>query len=195
MKPSLLLLALAGLVAACDTGTPLPTESSAPAPAAAMGGLDPDELSPGLMRDLARARSATARFHRFTAADDAQYDFLFMDMCMENQPTGGMGYHYVNVGLLDDVVEVEQPEAVMYEPGPNGQLRLVGLEYVIPAAAWTSEDPPVLFGRQFVLNQFDLWALHVWIWKNNPSGIFADWNPTVSCENAVSAGSVGRTHH
>lgn len=193
MKPSILLLAAAVLVAACDAGTPVATES-APVVSAAMGGLAPDELSPGLMKDLARARSATARFHRFAAADDAEYDFLFMDMCMENQPTGGMGYHYVNVGLLDDVVEVDHPEAVMYEPGPNGQLRLVGLEYVIPAAAWTSEDPPVLFGQTFTLNQFDLWALHVWIWKDNPRGIFADWNPRVSCANASQVAGAG-SHH
>jgi hypothetical protein len=195
MKPTLLLLAVAGLLTACDAGTAVPTEASAPVSAAAMGGLDSEELSPELMRDLARARSATARFHRFDVADDAEYDFLFMDMCMENQPTGGMGYHYVNVGLLDDVVEVEHPEAVMYEPGPNGQLRLVGLEYVIPAGAWTSEDPPVLFGREFTLNQFDLWALHVWIWKNNPSGIFKDWNPNVSCANAAPTSAAGRSHH
>ena len=193
MKPSILLLAAAVLVAACDAGTPVATESPSVV-SAAMGGLAPDELSPELMKDLARARSATARFHRFAAADAAEYDFLFMDMCMENQPTGGMGYHYVNVGLLNDVVEVEHPEAVMYEPGPNGQLRLVGLEYVIPAAAWTSEDPPVLFGQEFTLNQFDLWALHVWIWKENPRGIFADWNPRVSCANATQVTGAG-SHH
>ena len=194
MKPSLLLLVVAGLVSACDAGTPIATEASAPVPAAAMGGLDPQELSPGILRDLARARAATARFQRHDAADEL-YNVIFMDICMENQPTGGMGYHYVNFGLVNGTVEVEHPEALMYEPGPNGQLRLVGLEYVIPKDLWTSPNPPVLFGQEFTLNQFDLWALHVWIWKNNPSGIFADWNPNVSCENAVSVGSVGRTHH
>ena len=199
MKPSLLLLAAAALVAACDAATPVSTApasiESSPTLTAAMGNLSPDELSPELLQDLARARAATARFQRFAAADDAEYDLLFLDMCMENQPTGGMGYHYVNVGLLDDVVEVAHPEAVMYEPGPNGQLQLVGLEYVIPAGAWTSEDPPVLFGQEFTLNQFDLWALHVWIWKNNPSGIFNDWNPNVSCANAAPTSAAGRSHH
>lgn len=199
MKPSLFLIAAAALVAACDAGAPLSTApastEASPALTAAMGNLSPDELSPALLQDLARARAATARFQRFAAADDAEYDLLFLDMCMENQPTGGMGYHYVNVGLLDGVVEVERPEAVMYEPGPNGQLQLVGLEYVIPAAAWTSEDPPVLFGQELELNQFDLWALHVWIWKRNPSGIFEPWNPDVSCANAVATASAGRSHH
>jgi hypothetical protein len=151
------------------------------------------QLRPGLSsaehKGLAAARAATAGFHRFDVAHAAGYDFLFMDMCMEDTELGGMGYHYVNTALLDASLDVSQPEAVMYEPGSNGQLRLVGLEYVIPAAAWTSSEPPELLGQQLTLNGFGLWALHVWIWKNNPSGIYADWNPTVACDNA----SAGRT--
>ena len=27
----------------------------------------------------------------------------------------------------------------------------------------------------------DFWALHAWIWKFNPSGTFAMWNPDVNC--------------
>jgi hypothetical protein len=90
----------------------------------------------------------------------------------------------VDTRLLDATLDLARPEAVMYEPDRNGRLRLVGLEYVIPAAAWTSPTPPRLLGRDLVLNSFGLWALHVWIWKNNPGGIYADWNPDVSCENA-----------
>lgn len=26
-----------------------------------------------------------------------------------------------------------------------------------------------------------IYELHVWVWRENPSGPFADWNPTVSC--------------
>jgi hypothetical protein len=96
---------------------------------------------------------------------------------------GGMGKHYVNPALLDGSVDVANPEALLYEPGPNGQLNLVGVEYVIPRDAWTSAEPPTLFGQQFTLNAFDLWALHVWVWKNNPSGLYAAWNPRVSCAN------------
>jgi hypothetical protein len=108
-------------------------------------------------------------------------------MCMVDESPaslGGMGYHYVNTTLLDDKLDVTRPEAVMYEPGKHGQLELVGVEYVIPKAAWTSAHPPVLFGRQLKLNKFDLWALHVWVWEHNPSGLYADWNPRVSCANA-----------
>ena len=144
-------------------------------------------------RDLATLRAATARFHRFETAQPAGYTFLFMDMCMEDPALGGMGYHYVNPDSLDARVSVEAPEAILYEPGPNGQLRLIAVEYVIPADAWTSPNPPTLFGRTFVLNSFGLWALHVWVWKDNPSGLYADWNPRVSCANA--AGASTAVHH
>ena len=178
MKGSAVLIA-AALIAACGTG-PATTESWA--------SVDVRGGSPATHQGLAAARAATAPYHRFEAADSAGYDFLFMDMCMEDPSLGGMGYHYVNTNLLDAELDVSQPEAVMYEPGPNGQLKLVGLEYVIPKDAWTSEDPPVLMGQELKLNAFDLWALHVWIWKHNPSGIFASWNPDVSCTDAATRG-------
>jgi len=138
-------------------------------------------------KDLAKLRSATAQFHNFDVAKKAGYTFLFMNMCMVDQSPeklGGMGDHYVNTDSLDGHVNVEYPEALLYEPGPNHQLNLVAVEYVIPKAAWTKTDPPELFGRKFKLNAFDLWALHVWVWENNPSGLYADWNPRVSCVNA-----------
>jgi len=143
---------------------------------------------------LAAVRAATARFHRFEVADDAGYDFLFLNSCMVDQSgAGGMGYHYVNTALLDGQVSLATPEAVLYEPGPNGRLRLVALEYVIPKSAWTQPDPPVLLGRPLTLNAFDLWALHVWVWKRNPSGMYADWNPDVNCDHA-SAVATGAHH-
>lgn len=145
-------------------------------------------------RDLATLRSATAGFHNFEAGFKAGYRDVFMNMCMEDgsgQRLGGMGYHYVNGGLRNGTAEVASPEALLYEPGPNGQLRLVGVEYVVPMALWTEAEPPRLFGREFVPKHFDpdidLWTLHVWVWKDNPSGMYADWNPRVSCEYAAPA--------
>jgi hypothetical protein len=44
----------------------------------------------------------------------------------------------------------------------------------------------MLFGQDFKHNDtFGIWALHAWVWKDNPSGIFADWNPRVTCEHAT----------
>ena len=25
------------------------------------------------------------------------------------------------------------------------------------------------------------WDLHVWVWAHNPSGMFAEWNPSLQC--------------
>ncbi len=137
-------------------------------------------------RDLASLRTATARYHNFEVAhDEAEYNFLFMNMCMVDESpekAGGMGLHYVNLGLLDTKLEITKPEALLYEPGPGGKLVLVAVEYAIPADLWTSAEPPVLFGQELKVNSFNLYALHVWAWKNNPSGVFASWNPRVSCE-------------
>ena len=139
-------------------------------------------------RDLATLHAATARFHRYEVAKAADYTFLFMDMCMVDESAdrlGGMGYHYVNTALLDDELDVATPEALLYEPEANGRLRLVAVEYVIPKSEWKHANPPELFGQKLVLNSFDLWALHVWAWENNPSGLYASWNPRVSCEHAA----------
>lgn len=179
-RSSLLFLGVALLGACTDPTTTRSMSAQDARPSAAKG-------STAQNRDLATLHAATARFHRYDVAKDAGYTFLFMNMCMVDQSPqqlGGMGYHYVNPLLLDDKLDVANPEAVMYEPEANGRLRLVGVEYVIPKDQWTSKDPPELFGRKLTLNSFDLWALHVWAWENNPSGLYASWNPRVTCDNA-----------
>ena len=148
-------------------------------------------------RDLAALRTAMARFHDFEfARDSAGYNFLFMDMCMVDESpakAGGMGLHYVNLGILDTDLDVTKPEALLYEPGPSGKPVLVAVEYAIPAELWKKTTPPMLFGQELKVNSFGLYALHVWAWKNNPSGTFASWNPRVSCENWTDA-KVGGHH-
>lgn len=100
--------------------------------------------------------------------------------------------HYVNGGLVGDpAVRARTPEALVYEPGPNGRMRLVAVEYVVLQSAWHdagNASPPSLFGQQFELvtspDRYGLpafYELHAWIWKHNPSGMFNDWNPRVSC--------------
>jgi|RhiMethySRZTD1v2_1073278.scaffolds.fasta_scaffold138563_3 hypothetical protein len=180
-RSSLLLLGFA-LLGGCTepvaTGTMSPQDE-----AAAIKGSSVSEN-----KDLATLHAATARFHQFEAAKDARYTFLFMNMCMVDQSPakeGGMGYHYVNTDLLDDQLDVANPEALLYEPESNGRLKLVAVEYVIPADAWHHDYAPELFGQKLVLNSFNLWALHVWAWENNPSGIYKSWNPRVNCDNAA----------
>jgi hypothetical protein len=76
------------------------------------------------------------------------------------------------------------PEAVLYQRGPNDQMRLVAVEWVVDAAAWDAlyNDPPTLLGQTFPRNNdLGVYGLHAWVWRNNPSGMFASWNPEVSC--------------
>lgn len=137
----------------------------------------------GSQEELAHVRAATAQFHRPEAARAAGYDLLpGLDHCFNNPGVGAMGYHYINPGLLDTTVEATRPEAMVYAPGANGQLHLAAVEYIVPAALWEAEELPSLFGHSFHLNEaLGVYVLHAWIWKHNPTGIFEDWNPEVSC--------------
>ena len=136
---------------------------------------------------IAAAQRATARYHDVDAA--LADGWVADDHCVEFPPLGGMGYHYLNPGRLDGVVEAAAPEVILYEPQRNGRLRLVAVEYIVPFGgeprAADGGTPPELFGQTFSESEpAGGWALHVWIWRHNPAGIFADFNPDVSCENA-----------
>jgi hypothetical protein len=144
--------------------------------------------APGGQSDFAAIRAATAEFHDLSTAQAAGYGLL--PGCYEHAD-GGMGIHYVRGDLLGDgAIDPLTPEALVYEPLPNGKLRLVAVEYVTFASHWAS--PPVLFGQQFSFeeapNEFnvpvDFYELHVWLWQPNPSGMFYEWNPRVSCAYA-----------
>jgi hypothetical protein len=132
---------------------------------------------------LAELRRAVAKFHDFEAAQRAGYTARITP-CMEDAP-GGMGFHYARPDLINGVAIEGRPEVLLYEPQANGRLRFVGVEFIIPFAEWTSAQPPVLYGQTMARNlTFEVWALHVWVGRENPRGIFSDWNPKVSCDNA-----------
>lgn len=141
-------------------------------------------------RDVAALRAATARFHRIDVAQAAGYDTQFPEGCFTSA-AGAMGFHYLNgarVGTLD----VTEPQLVMYEPQKNGSMKLVGVEYIVPGMP--TDTPPVLFDHAFRYNPvFGVWVLHVWAWKNNPVGLYADWNPQVTCAHATAVSAVA--HH
>ena len=180
MKPTVFLAGIA-LLAGCGAD-PVPTESAAGTAAQSAASLD-GTLTAANRQDIAALRAATAQFHRIAVADGAGYNVQFPAGCMES-PAGGMGFHYINgdnVGSLDPV----RPQLVIYEPEQNGTLRLVAVEFIYPGAE--TDPAPVLFGQPFTWNEtFQVWALHVWIYKNNPTGLFKDWNPDVSCQFATS---------
>lgn len=134
-------------------------------------------------------RQATEPFQDVAAAEAAGYG-LFHG-CVSGPEEGAMGIHLANGNLVGDgVLDAMQPEALLYE-FRAGQMQLVGVEYVVLADAWhTANDaPPVLMGQLFNYvsspNRYGLpafYELHVWAWKRNRLGTFADWNPRVSCD-------------
>jgi hypothetical protein len=140
---------------------------------------------------LARlVRQSTEQFRDNRAAVAAGY--LLSGGCVSGPEEGAMGVHYVNAPLVGDgELDAARPEVLVYEPR-NGQLQLVAVEYIVLAEQWDADNdhPPVLNGQHFHFvsapNRTGLpayYELHVWAWKRNPHGTFADWNPRVSCDS------------
>ena len=139
--------------------------------------------------DIAKVREATAQFQRTPAALAAGYNLIpGLDYCFQNYGVGGIGYHFINVSLIDATVDLLQPEGIVYAPDLNGSIQLSAVEYIVPASAWDAEhtELPQVVGQTFHLNErLDMYVLYAWIWKNNPSGMFENWNPTVFCPGTL----------
>ncbi|MGH8924022.1 MAG: S-layer homology domain-containing protein [Acidimicrobiia bacterium] len=108
--------------------------------------------------------------------------------CFEDPTKGGMGVHYLKASLLDATLDPQAPEALVYEMDNEGGIAgLVGHEYIVPVAAWTGSEPPMVFGRHLHQHPvLPLYVMHTWIWKDNPSGLFEDFNPKVRmCPDGV----------
>jgi hypothetical protein len=154
--------------------------------------------------DLSDVRAATARFHSLAAAGKGGYGpfpaGVPLHDCITNLTgPGAMGFHWVNGGLLDKVLDPTQPEVLVYAPGADGELHLAALEYVIFQADWYADHPagsmPMLFGHDLMVGdaaRFQIppfFALHVWLYQDNPTDMFASFNPNVSCGATASAGA------
>lgn len=135
-------------------------------------------------------RESTERFRNVSVAQAEGYALQFG--CVSGSDAGAMGLHYVNGSLVSaGVLDATRPQIVIYEPTPNGTLRLIGADYLLLAKEWdaTHSAPPQLMGQLFHLfespNRYGLpafYTLHVWAWKDNPTGMFVNWHTNVSCE-------------
>ena len=131
-------------------------------------------------------RAANDRFKDVAVAVAEGYSPI---ACASGLQGGAMGIHYVSgERLKDGVIDLAKPEAVMYEPMPDGTMNLVAVEYI------AFKGPAALEGQLFNIvtepNRYGLdkfYELHVWAWKQNPAGNFADNNPNVSCDAAKPA--------
>lgn len=171
---------------------------SSGSPQAAAAETDPEALA-----GLAAVRTATAGFH--DVAQALADGYVPASPCQEDPALGGMGIHYANFGLASDLtVEATTPEVLLYVPAGEG-MRLVAVEYFVPALANTPYGPAPWFGQiappfgffnpaPTVLGQTfngpmaghtpDMpwhYDLHAWVWQANLAGVFANFNPTVSC--------------
>jgi hypothetical protein len=145
---------------------------------------------------LQTVREATERFKDVEQAKKAKYSLIFG--CVTGPDAGAMGMHFLNSDLLTAVnntgiFDPSQPQILLYEPNPDGSLRLTGADFIVYADAWDKnhpEGPPQLMGQLFHFfefpNRFALpafYTLHVWAWKENPNGAFVNWHPDVSCQS------------
>lgn len=123
---------------------------------------------------------------------------------------GAMGIHYIHPGLLGLTppgsgrvngngmnTDFTTPSILLYEPQPDGSLQLVGVENLIFQSAWTAagKDGVPMFGDQpwdVMADMSDTegdeahgfephYDLHVWTQRENPTGVFAPFNPDVTC--------------
>jgi len=150
-----------------------------------------DQLTEGfdanVRRDVERLRAATDKYHDMAAATAAGYPSK-VPACISDSTMGGMGHHYIDRALFDEKLEIDRPEMLIYAPIADGKLELVAVEYAVPfRAVPRTEKAPRLFGQELKpYDQFNYWAIHVWAWRRNAAGLFADWNPAIKCGPAAS---------
>ena len=171
MKKVIQIIALVSIAACADT--PLTPEQTATEQRLA------SRLGSDVDAAIVAMRRATDRYHRLEVA--LADTFVLLHPCEVRPDEGPVGIVYVNFGrVLDGVIDPAAPDALIYEPGPNGTEKLVGVEFAVLATP--GQDPPTFLGNELQLeDEFGVFALHAWVWKSNPEGMFAESNPRVAC--------------
>lgn len=134
------------------------------------------------------------------------------DMMGRPAAEGGMGVHYFRPDLLGisgppsprvngDGTHTDflNPAVLLYEPQADGSMVLVGVENLVFAAAWDAahaDGPPTFYGVAYdamaddpatPLDEAHMFEphydRHVWIYRENPNGVFTPFNPAVTCAN------------
>ncbi len=166
---TILLAALA--LAACARSTPSAVHSTG---------------DPTVDADLLRLRTATRPYQSIDSAVAAGYPRTVAD-CLVHEHHGAMGYHHVNRAYLSPTLSIDKPQILLYERMPDGAYQLNGVEFIIPYRLYPRDSvAPVWMGQTMHHeDNLNIWYLHVWAWKNNPDGVFANFNSTVSCPGAA----------
>lgn len=162
---------------------------------------------PALPPQLAEAREALRKYEDPVVA--VRDGYLSTLGCVE-YPEGGMGVHFLNPALIGPTPDPFRPQILVYEPAEGGKLRLVAAEWFVPLATGVTERPSI-FGRPFdgpmegheplMPRELHHYDLHVWLFKENPAGLFHWTNPTVGCAGHAYAlmeqptATVAHEHH
>jgi len=128
-------------------------------------------------------------FRHYVERGEARYDeWSHLAMGLRYK-AGAMGVHFLNTGLIGPTLDPTKPQVLIYEPNGD-KLQLVGAEWFTPVMPGIKEAPKV-FGKALegpmeghapiMPNGMHHWDLHVWLWKNNPNGMFSPTNPDVKC--------------
>jgi hypothetical protein len=106
-----------------------------------------------------------------------------------NYPKGAMGVHFVNLTITGEP-DPMKPNVLIYEP-VGDKLELAAVEWLVPLTPETKKRPQVL-GQPFlgpmegheplIPQKFVHYDLHMWLFKDNPLGMFAPTNPELKCD-------------
>ncbi|MCA1823061.1 MAG: hypothetical protein LC640_02090 [Frankia sp.] len=193
----------AALIAGCGSDAADKTNTAGETPGATQSSADPSTAQ------LEAVRTSTAAFADVAAAKAAGYtvwspDPMAPKPSCPSAPEGKMGYHLVNPALrgtpakaaeADATLDPAKPEQLLYQKKADGTLELVGVEYLVFKAAWEREHgagaaPPQVLGQPVPASkhsfktggpEIEHYELHVWLHAENPNGMFAAYNPSITC--------------
>lgn len=200
------------LLGACTEKLPSITSVVSAAPVAARESKD-------IGAQLAAVRKATEKYRDANVAIAEGY--IDEKVCVAMPGAGAMGVHFIHPSLMgmqmvdgrihgtDTEIDPTRPEILVYEPRKDGTLELVAVEWYTSQEAWGSRPHPTIFGVPFNTMADDPttpdvdeghgftphYDLHLWLYRDNPNGSFAQWNPKVSCPADVPAPSAAHAKH
>jgi hypothetical protein len=119
-------------------------------------------------------------------------------------PPGAMGVHLLNPANIGPVLDPTKPQVLIYEP-VGDKLVLAGAEWFVPVQV-AGATVPSIFGQTLAgpmdghepimpvsLRHYDL---HVWLWKDNPRGMFTSTNSAIKCDpKAAYTVAIGEHKH
>ncbi|MFE6837815.1 hypothetical protein ACFVFI_23670 [Streptomyces sp. NPDC057705] len=169
------------------------TVAALAAPAASSAAVPRPDADRGVGRavaDRAVVYKATAKYQVHANAVAAGYKPDKYCVFDKAGGTGALGYPHFN-HAYDNSLDPAKPAALYYEDDGRGGKRLVGVQWLVydrDQKLTTDDDRPTLFGVPFkgpkagnFPGQPVHYALHLWLWKENPRGLFESFNPAVTC--------------